>query len=118
MPFNVTRTWETPRTYENAYRLAEVQAGVERSDSAVRSALGFIARAAADVRPHTHEPLKIAAQFATNADAAIAEAHAELRGAREAHDRDQAKYEKRLATASEQAATTWQLADAAIERCP
>jgi hypothetical protein len=118
MPFNATRSWETPSTYENAYRLAEIERGVERSDGAVRSALAFVARAAAGATPQVSESLKVAAQLATDGDAAIADAHAEVRAAREAHDRDQAEYETRLAAASERAAAAWQLADAAIERCP
>jgi hypothetical protein len=118
MPFNVTRSWESPRTYENAQRLAEVERGVARSDGDVRSALGFVARAAAAATPQTADALKVAAQFAVEADASIAEAHAEARAAREAHDRDQAEYEKRIAEASQRAADAHQLADAAIERCP
>ncbi len=118
MPFNATRSWESPRTYENAHRLAEVERVVERSDSAVRSALGFVARAAAAAAPLTADALKVAAQFAIDADAAIGEAHAEARAARELHDRDQAAYVKRVDAASQRAADAYQLADAAIERCP
>lgn len=78
MPFNVTRSWETPRTYENAHRLAGVERCVQRSDGAVRFALRLIARAAAGATPPTRA-LKAAAQFATDGNAAIAEAHADVR---------------------------------------